>query len=171
LTEYARLLRRLGRTYDQESFTPFGLLAQLGASDRVAQAVTVALGLGVLVLAWRWQSFVLFIAVALILSPIVWLDYYALLAVPLAIVRPRLSLVWLLPLLTWGIKAAGPDVGHVETSLRTLVVFAVVTIVIARAERSAVSIRRPAPTGGEDEPMMRGLARMRLWRALTPGAR
>ena len=41
-------------------------------------------------LAWRLQSFVLFIAAALILSPIVWLDYYALLAVPLAIVRPRL---------------------------------------------------------------------------------
>jgi len=78
---------------------------------------------------------VLFVAAALLLSPIVWLDYYAVLAVPLAIVRPRLSILWLLPLLTWGITSAGIGVGHVETSLRTLSIFAVITIVVARDER------------------------------------
>ena len=137
LPEYARLLRRLGQTFDQDSYTPFGLLSQLGASDRVAQAVAIVLGVGVLVIAWRLQSFVLFVAAALMLSPIVWLDYYAVLAVPLAIVRPRLSPIWLLPLLTIGMRSAGFGIGHVETSLRTLSVFAVVTIVVARAERSA----------------------------------
>ena len=116
LPEYARLLRRLGQTYDQDSYTPFGLLSQLGASDRVAQAVTILLGLAVIVIAWRLRSFVLFVAAALMLSPIVWLDYYAVLAVPLAIVRPRLSPIWLLPLLTWGMVAAGYGIGHVETS-------------------------------------------------------
>ena len=34
-----------GRTFDQDSFTPFGLLSQLGASDRVAQVVALALGI------------------------------------------------------------------------------------------------------------------------------
>ena len=46
---------------------------------------------------------------------------------PLAVVQPRLSVVWLLPLLTWGITSAGCGVGHVETSLRVLAVFAVVS--------------------------------------------
>ena len=40
-----------------------------------------------LVVAWRWCSFGLFVAAALLLSPIVWLDYYALTAVPLAVVN------------------------------------------------------------------------------------
>ena len=141
LPEYARLLRRLGQTFDQDSYTPFGLALPTRRvrsrraghhhrarhrrpRDRLAAA----------------QSFVLFVAAALMLSPIVWLDYYAVLAVPLAIVRPRLSPIWLLPLLTWGITTAGPEVGHVETSLRTLSVFAVVTIVVARAERGAERI-------------------------------
>ena len=87
-------------------------------------------------IAWRLQSFVLFVAAALMLSPIVWLDYYAVLAVPLAIVRPRLSPIWLLPLLTWGMTSAGYGIGNVGTSLRTLLVFAVLTVVVARAEQA-----------------------------------
>jgi hypothetical protein len=136
LPEYARLLRRLGTTFDQDSFSPFGLLAQLGASDRVAHVVAAVIGVVVIAIAWRLQSFVLFVAAALLLSPIVWLDYYAVLAVPLAIVRPRLSVLWLLPLLTWGITSAGIGVGHVETSLRTLAIFSVITVFVVRAERS-----------------------------------
>jgi hypothetical protein len=149
LPEYARLLRRLGRTFDQDSYSPFGLLSQLGASDGVAQAVTIVLGVAVLVIAWRLQSFVLFVAAALMLSPIVWLDYYAVLAVPLAIVRPRLSAIWLLPLLTWGMTSAGYGIGHVETSLRTLAVFGVLTVLVARAERKPSEIRGQSPVRRE----------------------
>ena len=93
------------------------------------------IGIVVIAIAWRLQSFVLFVAAALLLSPIVWLDYYAILAVPLAIVRPRLSVLWLLPLLTWGITSAGIGVGHVETSVRTLAIFSVITVFVVRAER------------------------------------
>ena len=63
----------------------------------------LAIGIAVLAIAWRRQSFVLFVAAALLLSPIVWLDYYALLAVPLAVVRPRLSVA---------LAPAAPHVGH-----------------------------------------------------------
>ena len=111
LPDYAHILRRLGTTFDQDSFSPFGLLAQLGASDRVAHVVAAVIGIVVIAIAWRLQSFALFVAAALLLSPIVWLDYYAILAVPLAIVRPRLSVLWLLPLLTWGITSAGSASG------------------------------------------------------------
>ena len=151
LPEYARLLRRLGQTFDQDSYTPFGLASQLGASDRVAQAITIVLGIGVLVIAWRLGSFVLFVAAALLLSPILWLDYYAVLAVPLAVVRPRLSAIWLLPLLTWGMTSAGYGIGSVGTSLRTLGVCFVITLVVARAELGAGAESIPARSRSQQQ--------------------
>ena len=74
------------------------------------------------------------IAASLVLSPIVWLDYYAVLAIPLAIVRPRLGPLWLLPLLTWGVRGAGAGIGDVSAILRILVVFGIVVLCAARAE-------------------------------------
>ena len=70
-----------------------------------------ACGLLLLAATWRYRSFTLAIAAALTISPIVWLDYFALAAVPLAIARPRLSWVWFLPLATWGLRGAGLDIG------------------------------------------------------------
>ncbi len=54
----------------------------------------LAVGLALLAGVWRYRSFALAIAASLVLSPIVWLDYFALAAVPLAIARPRLSWIW-----------------------------------------------------------------------------
>ena len=76
---------------------------------------------------------------ALVLSPIIWQDFFALAAIPLAIVRPRLSVVWFLPLLTWGATSSGIAIG-LWNVVRLLVVFSVVLLVAARAERSG-----PAP--------------------------
>jgi hypothetical protein len=39
--------------------------------------------------------------VALLATPILWLHYLTLLLVPIALVRPRLSPLWFLPLLLW----------------------------------------------------------------------
>ena len=44
------------------------------------------------------QAFVLAVAAALLLTPIVWLHYFALLLVVVALARPTLSLVWFVPL-------------------------------------------------------------------------
>ena len=69
------------------------------------------------------------------MSPIVWLDYYAVAAVPLAIVRPRLSAVWLVPIATWGLLSAGIGAGNGWGSARVLIVFTIVFAVIVRGER------------------------------------
>ena len=74
-------------------------------------------------------------AAALTLSPIVWLDYFALLAVPLAVSRPSFGVVWLLPVLTWGVTGAGAGIGDAKATLRVLVVFAVVVWCAVRAEK------------------------------------
>jgi len=38
---------------------------------------------------------------ALVLTPVAWLHYYVLLAVPLALSRPEFSAIWLLPIVLW----------------------------------------------------------------------
>jgi hypothetical protein len=99
--EYVRLLRALGDEFEHETYTVFALLTDLGAPDTAARAVTVALGIGVLALAWRRRSLGLAIAAALVLSPIVWRHFFVLLLVPLALSRPRFDAVWLIPIGLW----------------------------------------------------------------------
>ena len=101
ILDYVRLLRKLGETFDGLSYTPYALLVDLGAPSSVARAVTLLLGAAVLALAWRRRSLGLAIAAALCLSPIVWRHFFAFLAVPLAISRPRFEAAWLLPLGLW----------------------------------------------------------------------
>jgi hypothetical protein len=137
LDRYVRTLLELGRTFDQESFSPFGFLMQIGAPEPVARGAMLIIGALLLVACWRRRSFGLAVAAALVLSPIVWLDYYAVAAVPLATVRPRLSWVWLPPVATWGLLGAGLGAGDGWGSARVLVVFTIVFAVIVRAERQA----------------------------------
>lgn len=135
ILEYARILRRLGAAFDQDGFTPYGLLVQAGTPSPAARIVSVAIGIACIIVASRRRSFALFIAAALLLSPIVWLDYFALAAIPLAVVRPTFSWIWLLPVLTWGILAAGAGIGHWQHTIRVMAVFAIVVWYTERRER------------------------------------
>jgi hypothetical protein len=136
LVDYARLLRNIGETFEHESYTPFALLADLGVPDTAARALTVALGLGVLALAWRRQSLGLALAAALMLSPIVWRHFFTVLLVPLALSRPRFDVVWLVPVGMW----IGDGTFNGEPWQTACVLgLAVVTIVACE--------RRPPPDG------------------------
>jgi hypothetical protein len=137
LEDYLRTLIELGKDFDQDSYSPFGFLVQIGVSETVAHAVAYVIGAALLVACWRRASLGFAVAAALVLSPIVWLDYYAVAAVPLAIVRPRLSAVWFAPLATWGLLSAGIGAGNGWGSARVLLVFALVFAVVVRAERQA----------------------------------
>ena len=44
------------------------------------------------------RAFVLALAAAFVLTPILWLHYLVLLVVPIALARPRLSALWFVPL-------------------------------------------------------------------------
>lgn len=137
--DYVRMLANLGRVFDQDSYTVFAVLVQAGAPEPAARAAGLAIGAALLLGTWRYRSFTLAIAASLVLSPIVWLDYFALAAVPLAIARPRLSWVWFVPLATWGLSGAGIGIGGVATSLRPLLVFGVVLTAAFLAEQSTAS--------------------------------
>jgi alpha-1,2-mannosyltransferase len=47
------------------------------------------------------EAMVLAVALMLVASPLVWSHYFVLLLVPLAITRPRLSPLWLVPIVMW----------------------------------------------------------------------
>ncbi len=134
IDHYARSLLQLGRGFDQDSYTLFGFLVQGGVSETTGRVAMWAVGLVLLAAAWRYRSFALAVAAALTLSPIVWLDYFAVAMIPLAIARPRLSWIWFLPLATWGLSGAGLGIGDSWDIARLLVVFAVVFAVAFRDE-------------------------------------
>ena len=148
---YLRSLLRLGRAFDQDSYTVFGMLVQAGAPESAARAAMLVVGGALLLATWRYRSFTLAIAAALALSPIVWLDYFALAAVPLGIYRPRLSWVWFAPLATWGLEGAGLGIGDFWHAVRLLGVFAVVLAVALAAERAAEA-EEPEPPGSGAPP-------------------
>jgi hypothetical protein len=136
MDDYVRALSEVNATFDQDTYTVFGLLVQSGASEIVARVVAI---LGAIVLlwgTWRYRSFSLAVAGVLVASPIVWLDYFALAAIPLAIARPRFSPVWLVPLATVGLEGAGLAIGDALGTARVLGAFAVVLGVAFRAERA-----------------------------------
>jgi hypothetical protein len=53
-------------------------------------------------------SFTLAVATALLLTPLVWLHYFALVLVPLAVLGPSFSVVWVLPVILWVCPVGGP---------------------------------------------------------------
>jgi hypothetical protein len=138
LDHYARSLVQLGHGFDQDSYTVFGLLVQSGASETTARLATWAVGLALLAGTWRYRSFTLAVAAALTLSPIVWLDYFAVAMVPLAIARPRLSWVWFVPLATWGLSGAGLGIGDPRDIARVMLVFGVLLSIAFRDEPERV---------------------------------
>ncbi len=146
LDDYARTLAQLGRGFDQDSYTAFGLLVQSGASETSAHVAMWAIGLALLAATWRYRSFTLAVAAALALSPIVWLDYFAVAMVPLAIARPRLAWVWFVPLATWGLRGAGLGIGDPWDIGRLLVAFGIVFAVAFRDEPDRAGAHATIPT-------------------------
>ena len=77
------------------------------------------------------------------LTPILWQHYLVLLLVPLAVVRPRFSPIWLLPVALW--LAPREDNGAaLQTLLPLIAAAALVVYVLRRAPRRAVATATPA---------------------------
>jgi alpha-1,2-mannosyltransferase len=146
LRSYPDLLERLSDIQADRSYSIVGMAATLGLGSTVGNVLTVAVGLSLLaaciVLARRSddaRSFVCAIVATLVLSPIVWLHYLVVLLVPMAILRPRFSGLWLLPILLW----ASPRPGYAEgfqTFLPALVTSVLVAVLLIRSDE-----RRGAP--------------------------
>jgi glycosyl transferase family 87 len=133
--DYPGLLRRLQDTVGDDAYTVRMLALDLGASDSVARAIWLAIGVALLValaLAARrgdgLRAFILAIGAALALSPLVWLHYFALLLVVVALARPSLGLIWFVPLVMLGSPGTGNPT-FTETAVALLA--AAVTLALA----------------------------------------
>ena len=140
LVDYARLLRNLSDTFDDKGYTPYGFLVETGAPESLSKIATYALGVALLLGAWTRRSFALAIAAALVLSPIVWLHFFSVLALPLAAVAPRFRPIWLLPLLMF--LAPGTENGDPWQSALVLVLAAALIAFALRHESGATERAR-----------------------------
>jgi hypothetical protein len=126
------------------------MTATLGVGEVVGQALALVVGLGLL--AWcvalarsgdEERAFTCAVVATLALSPIVWLHYLVALLVPLAILRPRFSLIWLLPVLLW----VSPKPGYAEgyaTFMPALATAVLATVLLARPRAPMVIAQAPA---------------------------
>jgi alpha-1,2-mannosyltransferase len=106
LRAYPHLLRLLSQL---EAHKSFSVIALVKASGTTATAISALLAVSVVaavVAASRAQdgerrAFAVAVLGALLATPVVWTHYYALLFVPIALYRPRLSAIWFAPLALW----------------------------------------------------------------------
>jgi Glycosyltransferase family 87 len=141
LERYPDMMRRLTELEAEHSYSLVGAGAALGLGDTAARVIALGVGLALLVAcvvaarrAADLRAFTLALAASLALSPIVWLHYFVLLLVPLAVARPRFSAVWLLPLLLWLTPLNGNGEA-IQPLLPTLVAAALVALVLFGSDR------------------------------------
>jgi hypothetical protein len=112
---YPELVRKLTDLVDTIGLSLVALGDQAGLPIGVARALPFVVGVpllaGVVVIARREdgdrRAFSLAIVAAIAITPIVWLHYFTLLVVPLALARPRLAWAWGLMWAFWLIPQQG----------------------------------------------------------------
>lgn len=126
LTSYPSMLSNLSFIQEGRSDSIVAVLLAAGLSVSAAQALALLAGVGLVSLAWRFgraghqtKAYGLVVMAALTASPIVWDHYLVLLFVPIALLSPGYSQLWLVPLagpVLLAISAAIVPLGHVSAS-------------------------------------------------------
>ena len=169
LGEYPGLLRRLADEEASASYSVVALGVRAHLPESAAFVISLLVTAALLVVAARFArderrsnrdrdvgTLTLALAAALAASPIVWVHYFLLLVVPLALTRPRLSPLWLVPLAYWPLGETawpGGDARKLGLALATTLLLVLVpltprgtwsrlcTAVAARAPRGPVAAR------------------------------
>jgi alpha-1,2-mannosyltransferase len=113
LESYPALVRATSAVEGGGSFSLDGLFTRLGAPAPSLPPYLV----GAVLVVWLWRdarrnerrAFLTAIVATLMLTPIVWVHYFSLLLIPLALGSPRLSGWWWLPVLMWLVNDKAPD--------------------------------------------------------------
>jgi hypothetical protein len=155
LREFPDLLSRVQELEEEHGYTMYALALDLGAAESVARALWAALAIsslaGIVVLGRRGddrRAFALAVAAALACSPIVWLHYFALLLVAVAVAEPRLGPAWFVPLAMYG--STGTMNGTTLQTFLTIVAAALTVLVALRPVRPARPpvLAPTSPAGG-----------------------
>jgi len=104
-TEYPDLARRLSERMDERGYTLYALGLDFGLSPGLSRALWLALAsalvIATVVVGRRGddrRAYVLALTAAIAVSPIVWLHYFSLLLVIVAVVQPRMGPMWFIGL-------------------------------------------------------------------------
>lgn len=147
ITEYPHILRVLSSIEAPESYTLAVVVHKAGLGWRLGEAAGYAAGLALLALVARRRdrtSFILAIVAALVLSPIVWMHYFALLLVPVAIMSPSFGVAWLLPLSLFAFPITPGQASWQAIAIALAIIGA--TLVTSAGFRLPGRVLRPAPT-------------------------
>ena len=107
LSSYPKVLHNLSTLESRDGASWVSLGESLGASHTVSALFSYLVTAALLGLGWRAarrpggapRAFGLTIMAALVCSPVVWPHYLALIFIPIALLSPELSALWLVPLL------------------------------------------------------------------------
>jgi alpha-1,2-mannosyltransferase len=112
---YTRVTDAVTAALDRTGYGVVAFAAHLGLGHAVGTVLAVALGACAAVVCFRYgrrgrevEALILSIVLMLVASPVVWNHYLALLIVPLALARPRLSAAWVASLVLWACPAISP---------------------------------------------------------------
>ena len=137
IPRYLSVLQSFNNAGERRAYSVINLAIHLGASSQMATVLGYAIAGVVALICFRVGragrerlAFVLCVAVALLATPIIWLHYFALLLVPLALVKPRLGAVWLLPLAMFGCPPTEP------TTWQIAIVLAIATMLVLLMART-----------------------------------
>jgi hypothetical protein len=144
LRSYPTLLSTLTRVEGRSGLSAYALLTRFGLPSGAAQAAALAAAGCLAVLAFDVRrsdhgdaaAFAIALAACLVVSPIVWLHYYVLVIVPVAILSPRLSWAWALPLASWTFAEPVQPAATWKIVLAQLAIAGVVVLAV-RAARCA----------------------------------
>ena len=119
-------------------------LVQLHLTVRIATALGLLAGLALLALAWvrrssDIESFSLALLASLAATTVAWPHYLVLMALPIAILYPRLSLAWAWFPALWAAAHVGQSPGQFGYSL-PFCIFAILPVVIVFAARRKAPI-------------------------------
>jgi hypothetical protein len=131
LTRYPAMLSDLAAVEQESGYSTVAAGMAAGLSSTEARVLAVVLGAVLLAAAARLderRSFSLVVVAALVLTPLVWQSYFTFLVVPIALVAPRLSPVWALPLVFWLLPAEGSGAAHIALGQAALAATAAVVL-------------------------------------------
>jgi hypothetical protein len=144
LVDYQKLLRELSELMDEWGYSVYALALDLDSGHVAARGLWIFVAVGVLassvVVARRGderRGFMLAIAATIACSPIVWLHYFALLLVVVALAEPRLGPVWFVPVLM-----------YVSEELQNGTTFQTGATIAAAALTVAAALAAPLPESG-----------------------
>jgi Glycosyltransferase family 87 len=155
ILEYDDLLRLLSDAMDEWGYSVYALALDLGAGNTLAKALWLCVGVGLLAASFlvarrgdARRGFVLAVAAVIACSPIVWLHYFALLLVLVAVVQPTLGVAWLAPLLMYGSEEVtnGSTFQNALTLAAAALTVAVALYVAPSPQRRERGVQQPSPT-------------------------